>query len=160
MHTAIYPGSFDPIHNGHLDVIMRATRLCDVVIVAVATNLEKAALFSPEERVEMIRDATRGIPEVEVVAFHGLLVKFAQERGAQAIIRGLRAVSDFEYELQMGLMNRQLCDELETVFLMPRQESIFLSSRTIKAVADVDGDISGFVPPDVEKKLMQRIHQP
>ena len=158
MHTAIYPGSFDPIHNGHLDVIARAARVCDKVIVAVAINQEKTPLFTPEERVEMIREATRGQSQVEVVAFHGLLVRFARERGAQAILRGLRAVSDFEYELQMGLMNRQLCDELETIFLMPRQESIFLSSRTIKAVADVDGDISGFVPPNVEKKLIQRLH--
>ncbi|MFV1993930.1 MAG: pantetheine-phosphate adenylyltransferase, partial [Verrucomicrobiales bacterium] len=147
MQTAIYPGSFDPITYGHLDVIERASRLCERIIIAVAFNEKKQCLFSPEERVELIQNATRGIPNVTLVtSFDGLLVQFARSHGATAIIRGLRAISDFEIEFQMALMNRKLDPDIETLFLMPKEEYTYLSSRIIKEISRLHGSISDFVP--------------
>ncbi|MCB1230247.1 MAG: pantetheine-phosphate adenylyltransferase [Verrucomicrobiae bacterium] len=159
MRTAIYPGSFDPLHNGHLDVIERGARLCDKIIIAVARNTSKDGLFSFEERVELIKEATWHVPGVEVDCFEGLLVDFANAQRADAIIRGLRAVSDFEYEFQMALMNRQLSDRLETIFLMPSQELIFLSSRMVKEIAQFGGQIEPFVPPPVAGALNRKLQQ-
>ncbi|MEM1444195.1 MAG: pantetheine-phosphate adenylyltransferase, partial [Verrucomicrobiota bacterium] len=151
MKTAIYPGSFDPIHNGHLDVIERASKLWDRMIVAVAFNGAKTGRFSPAERVELIRRATGHLANVEVTSFEGLLVDFVRENEAQVVVRGLRAVSDFEYEFQMALMNQSLDENLETVFLMPSQENIYLSSRIVKEVARLGGDIDAFVPEHVKE---------
>jgi pantetheine-phosphate adenylyltransferase len=153
MRRAIYPGSFDPPHNGHLDVVRRAARLFDEVIVAVAFNERKATLFSPEERTTMLGECTRDLANVRVVRFHGLLVEFARSQGAAAMIRGLRAVSDFEFELQMSLMNRKLDPELETVFLTPIEQSTYLSSRIVKEIALLGGAVDEFVPPCVAVAL-------
>lgn len=157
MKTAIYPGSFDPIHNGHLDVIERATRLWDRVVVAVAYNEAKSGFFDPFERVHLIEAATSHLDTVEVVSFHGLLVDFVAERKADVVVRGLRAVSDFEYEFQMALMNRSLSEDLETVFLMPSQENIYLSSRIVKEVAKLGGEVAKFVPENVLSALKAKI---
>lgn len=157
MKTAIYPGSFDPIHNGHLDVISRAAKLCDRVIVAVAVNHAKKGLFPMGERVDLIRSAAVDIPGVEVKTFSGLLVDFYEQEGADAVIRGLRAVSDFEYEFQMALMNRSLDDDLETIFLMPSQKNIYLSSHIVKEVASLGGNIDGFVPQVVRDALREKL---
>lgn len=157
MKTAIYPGSFDPIHNGHLDVIERAARLWDRVIVSVAVNRSKTGLFSNEERVDLISRAAAHLPTVEVAAFEGLLVDYVREREADVVLRGLRAVSDFEYEFQMALMNRSLDDSFETVFLMPSQENIYLSSRIVKEVAHFGGDIDSFVPENVRSALSKKV---
>ena len=159
MKIAIYPGSFDPIHNGHLDVIERAAKLCDKVIVAVARNSQKSGLFSTEERLGLIEEVTGHIPEVEITAFEGLLVDFFEEKKANAVVRGLRAVSDFEYEFQMALMNRNLSAELETIFLVPSQETIYLSSRIIKEVARLKGDIDGLVPVVVKEALGKNLRE-
>ena len=156
-NSAIYPGSFDPVTNGHLDVIERATKLFSTVIVAVASNPEKTGLFSPPERVELIERATSHLPSIRVTHFQGLLVDFAKQERASAFIRGIRAISDFEYEFQMALMNRQLDESIETLFLMPRQDYIYLSSRIVKEVASFDGDISKFVPPHVATALKSRL---
>ncbi len=157
MKVAIYPGSFDPIHNGHLDVIERATRLWDKVIVAVAYNGVKTGLFSTEERVRLIKEATSHLSHIEVTSFEGLLVDFVEREKADVVLRGLRAISDFEYEFQMALMNRSLDENLETVFLMPSQENIYLSSRIVKEVAKLGGDITKFVPSVVETVLREKI---
>lgn len=157
MQKAIYPGSFDPLHNGHLDVISRAARLCDSVVVAVAANSSKSALLSKTERIDIITDACAHIPEVSVTEFDGLLVDFVIEQKADCIIRGLRAISDFEYEFQMALMNRQLQSSVETIFLMPNQEHIYLSSRIIKEIASTGNDVRDFITEKaalaVEKEL-------
>jgi len=154
MKVAIFPGSFDPIHNGHVDIITRASRLFDRIVVAVLENPEKKACsFPPEERVAMIREAVGPDPRVEVTAFHGLTVDFARKTGATILVRGLRVISDFEYEFQMALMNRRLAPELETVFLMPRGKYIYLSSRLVKEVAALGGDVAALVPECALRKL-------
>jgi len=157
MKTAIYPGSFDPVHNGHIDVIERASKLCDRIIVAVAVNSAKSGLFSMEERVELIRLAVPDMKGLEVTSFDGLLVDFVRREKADAVIRGLRAVSDFEYEFQMALMNRSLDENLETIFMVPSQESIYLSSRIVKEVAHLGGNIDRFVPPVVRDALAKKM---
>ncbi len=150
---AVYPGSFDPLTNGHLDLIERSLRIFDELIIAVVTNPAKTALFSDEDRVAMIREATRSLGHIEIAVFEGLLVDFVAKMGAQAIVRGLRAVSDFEYEFQMALMNRKLREEIETVFLMPHEAYSYISSRLIKEVAGYGGSVTGLVPPGVEQRL-------
>lgn len=157
MNRAIYPGSFDPPHNGHIDVIERAAHLCDEIVVAVAENISKEALFSTAERVDLIRRTTSHLDNVTVTSFDGLLVNFAAANGVEAVVRGLRAVSDFEYEFQMALANRQLQPDLETIFLMPSQEHIYLSSRIIKEIARHGGDITPMVPEATRQALAERL---
>ena len=156
MRRAIYPGSFDPVTNGHLDVIERARTLFDEVIVAVAHNDEKQALFSLDERLALLHEALDKIDNVRIAQFDGLLVEFAVAQKAKAVIRGLRAVSDFEFEFQMALMNRKLEGEVETIFLMPKEEYTYLSSRLVKEIARLGGDVSGFVPRSVAVALTKR----
>ncbi|MFN2541468.1 MAG: pantetheine-phosphate adenylyltransferase [Chthoniobacterales bacterium] len=153
MRRAIYPGSFDPVTNGHLDVIERARKLFDEVIVAVAHNDEKEGLFSLEERLELLKQSIGKIDNVRIAQFDGLLVEFAATKKANAVVRGLRAVSDFEFEFQMALMNRKLNANVETIFLMPKEEYTYLSSRIIKEIARLGGDVSSFVPDVVGEAL-------
>jgi pantetheine-phosphate adenylyltransferase len=160
MKIGVYPGTFDPITNGHVDLINRSLRMFDKVYVAVALNPQKHPLFSLDERVEMVRAVTKDLPPVEVQAFQGLLVRFVRERGAHAIIRGLRAVSDFEFELQVALMNRNLDPSAETVFLMPSQEYIYLTSTIIKEVARHGGDLTDLLHPDVARRLVEKFRGP
>jgi pantetheine-phosphate adenylyltransferase len=155
--VALYPGSFDPITNGHLDLIDRGARLCDRLIVAILRNEEKEPLFTVPERMEMLREVVRAYPNVEVDSFDGLLVHYAQQKGATVILRGIRAISDYEYELQMALMNRRLCPSIETVFLMAGEEYSFVSSRIIKQVIGLGGNITGLVPASVEVRLRDRV---
>jgi pantetheine-phosphate adenylyltransferase len=154
---AIYPGSFDPLTHGHLDLIERASQIFDHLVVAVLTNLEKAPLFSLEERVEMLREVTAGMPNVSVDTFSGLLVNYAMKKKARVILRGIRAFTDYEYELQMALMNRQLQPNLETVFLTPAQAYSHISSRLVKEIFQHGGSVSGLVPPVVEQRLRQKV---
>jgi pantetheine-phosphate adenylyltransferase len=157
MRTVIYPGSFDPLTNGHLDVIRRASKLFDRVIVAVARNEGKSPLFTQQERLNLVVRAVKPLRNVEAETFDGLLVNYAEKRSAQAIIRGLRAVSDFEFEFQMALMNRNLNEAVETIFMMPKDTYTFLSSRIVKEIARLGGDIRQFVPPHVRKALLARV---
>jgi pantetheine-phosphate adenylyltransferase len=157
--VAIYPGSFDPITNGHLDLIARGSRLVERLIVAVLRNDSKQALFSVEERMEFVREAVRPFANVGVESFDGLLVDYAASRGATLIVRGIRAVSDYEYELQMALMNRRLRPELETAFLMAGEAYSFVSSKLVKEVVSLGGDVSGLVPPAVEAGLKARFER-
>jgi pantetheine-phosphate adenylyltransferase len=157
MRTVIYPGSFDPLTNGHLDVVQRAAKLFDRVIVAVAQNEGKNPLFSQAERLEMVNRSITHLANVEAEVFDGLLVNYVEQRGAQAIIRGLRAVSDFEFEFQLALMNRKLNERIETIFMMPKDTYTFLSSRIVKEIARLGGDISAFVPPPVREALLARL---
>ncbi|HZS16625.1 MAG TPA: pantetheine-phosphate adenylyltransferase [Candidatus Udaeobacter sp.] len=153
MRRAIYPGSFDPITNGHLDVIERARKLFDEVVVAVAHNDEKQPLFSLKERLDLLGQTAGKFDNVKIAEFEGLLVQFARKEQAGVVIRGLRAISDFEFEFQMALMNRKLDPAVETIFLMPKEEYTYLSSRIVKEIARLGGDISGFVPACVAKAL-------
>ncbi len=157
MKTAIYPGTFDPITNGHLDILERALKLFDKVIVTVARNSAKQPLFTAEERLTMIREAVRGLEGVEIDSFDGLLVEYARKKKATAVVRGLRAISDFEYELQMALMNRRLDDELVTVFLMPNEKYTYLNSSVVREIARHHGDVRDFVPQYVFRKLSEKM---
>jgi len=151
--AAVYPGTFDPITSGHLDIIERASKLFDRVIVAVATNPGKAPMFSLDKRIEMVECATRDLPGVEVRGFDSLLVNFVREMDAQVVLRGLRAVSDFEYEFQLAGMNRKLASELETLFLTPSEKYSYISSSLVKEVAALGGDVTAFVPANVMAEL-------
>jgi len=156
MRSAIYPGSFDPVTNGHLDVVERARKLFDEVIVAVAHNDEKEPLFPLQERLDLLHQTVGRIENIRIAQFDGLLVEFARAQKACAVIRGLRAVSDFEFEFQMALMNRKLEGSVETMFLMPKEEYTYLSSRLVKEIARLGGDVSQFVPPIVAKALAKK----
>jgi pantetheine-phosphate adenylyltransferase len=156
---AIYPGSFDPITNGHLDLIERGSQIFNRLIVAVLTNLEKNPLFTVPERVEMLQEATQGIRNVSVDTFSGLLVDYARQNQAKAIMRGIRAFTDYEYELQMALMNRKLAPDLETVFLMPALSLTYVSSRLVREVFHLGGSVEGLVPQLVQERLQQKINQ-
>jgi pantetheine-phosphate adenylyltransferase len=156
---AIYPGSFDPITNGHLDLIERARRVFGSLIVAVLTNPDKLPLFTVMERVEMLQEAIRGMPNVEVDTFGGLLVEYAKQKGAGIILRGIRAFTDYEYELQMAIMNRKLEPSLETVFLVPAESYSFVSSRLVREIFQNGGSVKGLVPPLVEDRLHQKVFQ-
>ncbi len=157
MKVGVYPGTFDPITHGHADIIARSLRVFDKIIVAVAPNPTKRPLFDLAERVEMIKLVTKGLPHVEVVTFKGLLVDYVQKRKAHAVIRGLRAISDFEYEFQMALVNRKLNKSVETVFLMPSEEYSYLTSTLIKEVARFGGRLTDFLHPQVAQRLLQRV---
>ena len=154
---AIYPGSFDPLTNGHLDLIQRGVQIFDHLVAAVLTNLDKQPLFTSQERVEMLQAATAGIPNVSVDTFDGLLVDYAQRRRAKAILRGVRAFSDYEYELQMALVNRRMAPELETVFMMPAESYSYLSSRLVKEIFQYGGSVKDMVPAVVAERLRQKI---
>jgi pantetheine-phosphate adenylyltransferase len=160
MRTAVYPGSFDPITNGHLDVIQRASRLFDRVIVAVAINESKTPLFTMRERKELATRSIQHLKNVEVDTFTGLLVDYVVQKSGEAVIRGLRAVSDFEFEFQLALMNRKLNERVETIFMMPKETYTFISSRMIKEVARLGGDISSFVPAHVDAALKEKLANP
>ena len=153
---AVYPGSFDPLHLGHVDIIDRAAQIFPRVVVGILENTSKDSLFTPAERVEMIRELFKDVPAVEVRSFRGLLVSFLKELDATIIIRGMRAVSDFEYEFQMALMNRRLYPHAETVFLTPKEEYTYLSSRLVKEVVALGGDVTGLVPEAVAARLHAR----
>jgi pantetheine-phosphate adenylyltransferase len=154
---AVYPGSFDPLTNGHVDIILRGARLFDRIVVAILVNAEKAPLFSVQERVEIAREVFKDHRNVEVDTFGGLLVDYVEARKAQVIVRGLRAVSDFEFEFQMALMNRRLNSKIETVFMMPAEQYTYISSRLIKEVFALGGGVHGLVPDLVEQRLRQKV---
>jgi pantetheine-phosphate adenylyltransferase len=154
---AIYPGTFDPPTNGHIDLIQRGAKLFDHLTVAILSNLVKDPLFTVEERVEMLKEVTNSLENVSIATFHGLMVEFARQQGASAVLRGIRAISDYEYEFQMALMNRRLAPEIETVFLQPAGRYSFVSSRMLKEVFSFGGDVSGLVPPNVLKRLRDRM---
>ncbi|HEV2695933.1 MAG TPA: pantetheine-phosphate adenylyltransferase [Verrucomicrobiae bacterium] len=157
MRTAIYPGSFDPLTNGHLDVVQRAAKLFDRVIVAVAKNEGKHPLFTQAERMQLVKQAVADLPNVEADSFDGLLVEYVAAKKARAIVRGLRAVSDFEFEFQLALMNRKLDENIETIFMMPKDTYTFLSSRIVKEIARLGGDVTQFVPANVQKALKKKL---
>ena len=156
-NIAIYPGSFDPCTNGHLDIIERSSKIFEKVIVAVLVNSSKTPTFTVEERTELLKTATAHIPNVEVMCFNGLLAQFAEQQKAKVIIKGLRAVSDFEYEFQMAITNKKLNPQLETIFLMANSESMYLSSSMVREVASMGGDISNFVPKCIHDRIVNRI---
>lgn len=153
---ALYPGSFDPVTYGHIDLIKRACKIFDQVVVGVAHNTQKKTLFSHTERLDMIKEVTAGIGNIEVVEFKGLVVDFARKNGINVLVRGLRMISDFEYELQMALTNRRLDEKLETVFLMPSEGYSFLSSTLIKEAASLGADMSSFVPDSIDRRLKEK----
>ena len=155
---ALYPGTFDPPTNGHVDLIQRGSKLFGHVVVAVLNNPGKNPLFSVEERIEMLQESTSTLPNVSVAAFDGLMVDFARLQGASAVLRGIRAISDYEYEFQMALMNRRLAPEIETVFLQPAGRYSFISSRMLKEVFTFGGDVTGLLPPNVYKRLRERMN--
>ena len=154
--VAIYPGSFDPLTNGHVDIITRGARLFERIVVGILVNVEKAPLFTVPERIDLAREVFAGFPNVEIDTFGGLLVDYARVKRASVVVRGLRAVSDFEYEMQMALMNRRLNPDLETVFMMPAEEYSYVSSRLVKEVFALGGNIGGLVPAAVEARLQSR----
>ena len=154
---AMYPGTFDPITNGHLDVIIRALELFDTVYVAVADSVAKNTLFNSQERLNLIQQATKGLEGVEVELFHGLAVDFAQVKNVRTIIRGLRAISDFDYEFQMALTNRKLRSSVETIFLMPSEDNFYISSKLIKEIATLGGSVEQFVPKPVAEALKKKL---
>jgi pantetheine-phosphate adenylyltransferase len=154
---AIYPGSFDPVTNGHLDLIERGEKMFDKLIVAVLRNVDKEPLFSLDERIDMLREVTKQWESVEIDVFQGLLVEYARKRGAAVILRGIRAVSDYEYELQMALMNRKLEPRLETVFMLPGETYSYLSAKLVREIAHLGGPLTGLVPPSVEKRLRAKV---
>ena len=160
MRRALYPGTFDPVTNGHLDLVSRALTLFDAVVVGVSTGRGKAPMFTVEERVALVREATSDLENVEVISFDGLLVDAVRRADATAIIRGLREISDFEYEFQMALMNRRLADDIETVFLMPSESYTYLNSTLVKEVVLLGGDVSGLAPECVISKLKDRRANP
>ena len=153
---AVYPGSFDPLTNGHVDIIRRGARLFDRIVIAILVNMDKSPVFTVEERVDITRQVFRADPNVEVETFNGLLVDYAARRGADVIVRGLRAISDFEFEMQMALMNRRLSQSIETVFMMPDERYTYLSSRLVKEVFALGGSLDGLVPEVVETRLRQK----
>jgi pantetheine-phosphate adenylyltransferase len=155
--SALYPGTFDPPTNGHIDLIQRGAKLFEHLTVAILNNPVKDPLFTVEERVEMLKESTAMLANVSVATFDGLMVEFARKQGASAVLRGIRAISDYEYEFQMALMNRRLAPEIETVFLQPAGRYSFVSSRMLKEVFAFGGDVSGLVPPNVLKRLRNRI---
>ncbi len=159
MKIGVYPGSFDPITNGHLDIIERGSKICEKLIVAVLDNQSKSALFTVEERVGMIEETVKGMDNVEIDYFSGLLIDYAKEKNADAIIKGLRAVSDFEYEFQMALMNKKLSEEVETLFLMTSNKHSYLSSSIIKEVAHFGGCIEGLVPEVVKQRILNKLQK-
>jgi pantetheine-phosphate adenylyltransferase len=156
MKTVLYPGTFDPVTNGHIDIIKRARALFDAVVVTVAINPGKSPLFTTEERVKMLKESLKDFNNISVDSFNGLVVDHAHEVGAEAIIRGLRAVSDFEYEFQMALMNRKLAEDISTVFLMPHEKYTYLNSSIVRNLASLKSDVSDFVPPVVAKALKKK----
>jgi pantetheine-phosphate adenylyltransferase len=158
MRVAIYPGSFDPVTNGHLDVIQRAVKLFDRIIVAIANNESKSPLFTLAERRSLVAHSVRNIPNVEADTFDGLLVDYVEQQAGCAILRGLRAVSDFEFEFQLALMNRKLNERVETIFMMPKDTYTFISSRIVKEIARLGGDVSSFVPSHVREALITKLH--
>ncbi len=160
MRLAIYPGTFDPITNGHLDIIERGAQLFDRLTVAVTNNLSKNPVFTVQERMDMIRGVTSHLPNVEVDSFSGLLVDYAGSRGAGALLRGLRAISDFEYEFQMALVNRKLAHGIATVFLMAHEKYTYLNSTIVKEVAKLGGDVDSFIHPLVKERLRQKFEKP
>jgi len=160
MKRVMYPGTFDPVTNGHIDIVNRAIELFDEVVITVAKNLSKTCMFSDQERVEMLEESFKSYANVNVDSFDGLVVEHAKEVGAIGIIRGLRAISDFEYEFQMALMNRKLDAELTTIFLMPHEKYTYLNSTIIRNLSQFDGDVSDFVPEFVLEKLKKRISNP
>ena len=155
-HIAIYPGSFDPITNGHVDILQRSLEMFDRVVVAIAENVRKAPLFTVEERKRHILDSVAGNPRVEVDAFEGLLIEYVQRRGAKIVVRGLRALADFEYEFQLAHMNRRLGKGIDTIFLMTSEKDFYVSSSLVKEVAQFGGDVTGLVPPGVQRALEDR----
>jgi len=155
---ALYPGTFDPPTNGHIDLIQRGARIFDHLVVAILNNPQKDPLFSVEERVEMLTECTRNIENVSIATFDGLMVDFARQQQAIAVLRGIRAISDYEYEFQMALMNRRLAPEIETVFLQPAGRYSFVSSRMLKEVFTFGGDVTGLLPPNVLKRLRERLN--
>ena len=157
-NVAIYPGSFDPLTNGHVDIIQRGSKLFDRIVIAILLNIEKAPLFTVQERVEIAREVFRGYPNVEVDTFDGLLVEYARSKRASVIVRGLRAISDFEYEMQMALMNRHLNPDVETVFMMPAETYTYVSSRLVKEVVALGGSVTNLVPSIVDSRLREKRH--
>src|SRR3954471_20665092 len=158
-HTAVYPGTFDPITLGHADLVRRAARLFDRVILAVADSRAKRPFFSLDERVEMARHVLQDLPNVEVLGFSGLLMQFVQDQGARVVVRGLRAVSDFEYEFQLAGMNRGMYPDVETLFLTPGEQYMFISATIVREISTMGGDVTKFVPPSVARQLRDKIRQ-
>lgn len=159
MRVAVYPGSFDPVTNGHIDIVEKSSRLFDKVIIAVVHNVTKKALFTLDERVALIKDSTKHLENVEVDCFSGLLANFLREKNAGAIIRGLRSMSDFEYEMQMAMMNKRIIPEVDTIFIIADTEYVFVSSSGVKEAALLGGDVSSMVPPQVKAGLQQKYQQ-